>query len=224
MIRRTISFWLRWSRCCSFRHLPLRSLIDLSTVCLLDDRTELKKVSSAVRWPLSLYGVMSQVCSGYPPSPSKCVLPGNLLAAVLDTAELRSTLESCTEPGHPATTSVKTMFSSQITCTFIEWNFFRLMYASGSSTGALMLICVPSIRPTTPGNPPSSNAALIIRIRCSKKWSKYVNNRHNSTLHIYQTMEKSDCVIHVSWKNVCAGGFKSKNLHNNKNVGKKKRF
>ena len=45
MIMRSISFWLRWSRCCSFCHLPLRSLIDLSSVCLLDDRTELKKVS-----------------------------------------------------------------------------------------------------------------------------------------------------------------------------------
>ena len=37
---------------------------------------------------------MSQVCSGYLPSPSKCVLPESLLAAVLYTVELHRTLDS----------------------------------------------------------------------------------------------------------------------------------
>ena len=61
IISRTISSKLRWSRCCNFLHLPLRSLMALSTVCLSEDKTELKCFWSAVRWPLSLYGVISHL-------------------------------------------------------------------------------------------------------------------------------------------------------------------
>lgn len=105
-------------------------------------------------------------------------ITSNLFAAVLYVAELCKTLESCTEPRHPARISVKTMFSTQTTCTFTEWNFFQLMYASGSSIGALMLICVPSIRPTTPGNLNSSNEALTAHILCSEKSRKHTEVYH----------------------------------------------
>ena len=50
--------------------------------------------------------------NGYPPSPSKWVSPGNLLAALFHSTELRRTRESCTEPGQLARTSVNTILSS----------------------------------------------------------------------------------------------------------------
>ena len=93
--------------------------------------------------------------------------------------------ESWTDPGHPTRTSVKTILLSptswgikymsiweeyyvlcsiivlntcfSVTCRFKEKNFFLFIYASGSSPGARIRMWVPSIKPMTPGNPPSSS-------------------------------------------------------------------
>lgn len=54
--------------------------------------------------------------------------------------------------------------SFSITCTCNEKNFFLLIYASGPSSGARIQMCVPSIKPIMPGNPPSSSQ--LVHIAC----------------------------------------------------------
>lgn len=54
--------------------------------------------------------------SGYPPSPIRWWSRGNLFAEVANSSEFLKTLESCTEPGQPAKTSVSTMLLSHTIC------------------------------------------------------------------------------------------------------------
>ena len=54
--------------------------------------------------------------SGYPPSPRRWVSPGNLASEFCHSSEFRKIRESWTEPGHPARTSLNTIWLSHTTC------------------------------------------------------------------------------------------------------------
>ena len=66
------------------------------------------------------------------------------------------------------------------------------MYASGSSVGARTLIWVPSITPTTPGNPPSSNTAFMASILRS-------TDKHQSEIIVFFLKKRANN-IEVSGK------------------------
>ena len=61
--------------------------------------------------------------------------------------------ESWVDPRHFAPTSRMLKFASKTTCVLMEWTFFRLTNTYSSIDDAIMLICVPSKAPTTPGMP-----------------------------------------------------------------------
>ena len=58
---------------------------------------------------------------GYPPSPRRWESPGNLLAVVAKREEFLKIRESCTDPGQPTRTSLKTILSSQTNCKGISF-------------------------------------------------------------------------------------------------------
>lgn len=72
-----------------------------------------------------------------------------------------SILASCVEPGHLATMSKILQAALNTICTLMLWKFFLLTKTASSSDGAIILTCVPSITPTTPGNPAMSINALL---------------------------------------------------------------
>ena len=80
-----------------------------------------------------------------------------------------SILASCVEPGHLATMSKIFQAALNTICTLMLWKFFLLTKTASSSDGAIILTCVPSITPTTPGNPAMSINALlcVCKVRAS---------------------------------------------------------
>jgi len=66
-------------------------------------------------------------------------------------------------------------FASKTTCVLMEWTFFRLTNTSSSIDGAIILICVPSIAPTTPGMPAIAMKLVLILCSCWLSKGNWIN-------------------------------------------------
>ena len=86
------------------------------------------------------------------------------------------------------------------TCTF---NFFLFIYASGSSSGARIRMWVPSIKPMTPGNPPSSSklvrmASLSFTVKLNfKTIVKVISGKF--IFHLFCTVTNSPLGHGMNW-------------------------
>jgi len=67
---------------------------------------------------------------------------------------------------HASFWKCKLFDQSHVTCTFMEWKFFLLTYSCSLLGGAWMRTCVPSMQPTTLGNPAIRRNFAFVRSAC----------------------------------------------------------